>query len=104
MDIKSFLPVGSVVLLEGAEKKIVIIGVMPVKHMNSGEEVAYDYMGVPYPEGFIGSESALLFNHESIKDTVFLGYSNEEREIFVEAIQKIMDKASHVLSGEVQVR
>ena len=49
---------------------------------NSG---VYDYIGVPYPEGYIRADSAFLFNHEDIKDIVF-GFEDEEREGFLEIL------------------
>lgn len=94
------LPVGSVVLLKNAQKKIVIIGLMPIKHLDSGEDVAYDYIGVPYPEGYIGQESAMLLMHESIEEVVFIGYSNDERTTMIEAVQKIADTADETIRNQ----
>ena len=48
---KDLLPIGSVVLLKEATKKLVIIGVLQV---NPNENKIYDYLAVPYPEGYIG--------------------------------------------------
>lgn len=94
------LPIGSIVLLKNALKKIMIIGLMPIRHMESGEDIAYDYIGVPYPEGYIGQESAMLFKHESIAEVVFTGYSNDERMILLEAVQKLVDKTDEVISSQ----
>ena len=46
---KNLLPIGSVVLLKDATKKLVIIGILQV---NPSENKIYDYLGVPYPEGY----------------------------------------------------
>lgn len=91
------LPVGSVVLLKNAQKKIVVIGLMPIKHIEAGKDVAYDYVGVPYPEGYIGQESAMLFNHDSIEEITFRGYSNAERLVLIETIQKLVDKTDDTI-------
>ena len=90
MLIKNLLPIGSVVLLEGAEKKLVIVG---VKQMDGTEEQGgdgkeYDYLGVLYPEGHIGDDFQYLFNHEDIKELVFRGYEDEEREAFLEKLEQ----------------
>ena len=45
---KDLLPIGSVVLLKDATKKLVIIGVLQV---NAEQNKMYDYLAVPYPEG-----------------------------------------------------
>ncbi|WP_294499214.1 DUF4176 domain-containing protein [uncultured Gemmiger sp.] len=80
---KELLPVGSVVLLRGAKKKVMIIGVMQ-KQKESGK--LYDYLGVPYPEGYISADRNLLFNQESINDVVFQGYDNPERQGFLQLL------------------
>ena len=92
MKIGNLLPVGSVVLLKNAKKKIVIIGIMQIKHTEDGRDIFYDYVGVPYPEGFIGAKTTLLFNHDSIKQIIFTGYSCEERTGFINVIQSVFEK------------
>ena len=87
-------------MLKNALKKIVIIGLMPIKHLESGEDIAYDYIGVPYPEGYIGTESAMLFMHENIKEIVFTGYSDDERTLLVEAVQKLVDKTDETIRNQ----
>lgn len=67
MKIENLLPIGSVVRLTDAKKKVVIMGIMPVKHMPDGEDIIYDYLGVPYPEGYMTQETGLLFNHDKIE-------------------------------------
>ena len=56
---KDLLPIGSVVLLKDATKKLVIIGVLQV---NAEQNKMYDYLAVPYPEGYLGSDNNYLFN------------------------------------------
>lgn len=83
---KELLPVGSVVLLKDATKKLMIIGILQV---NPREEKIYDYLGVPYPEGYIGTDKNFLFDHDDINDVIFTGYSNPERDIFMQAMELI---------------
>ena len=54
---KNLLPIGSVVLLKDATKKLVIIGILQV---NPSENKIYDYLGVPYPEGYVSSDMKTL--------------------------------------------
>jgi len=100
MKFGDLLPIGSVVLLKNAQKKIVIIGLAPIKHTPSGEDIAYDYMGVPYPEGYVGAESAMLFKHDNIEEITFKGYSDKERMILIDMVQKLTDKIGEVVRGE----
>ena len=79
MDIKNiskFLPIGSVVLLKGAKKRLMIIG----HHMVGKENISkiYDYSGCLYPEGNVNSEMNILFNHDQIEKVYVLGYSDAE--------------------------
>lgn len=86
---KKLLPIGSVVLLRGASKKLAIIGILQV---NSEQKKIYDYLAVPYPEGFVGAENNFLFNHEDINDIIFTGYDNPEREGFMKFMEKIYEE------------
>ena len=67
----TLLPIGSVVLLNEAEKKLMIIGIL----QRNGEEV-FDYVGCPYPEGLLDSENLFLFNHKDIAEISYLGFDN----------------------------
>lgn len=81
---KELLPIGSVVLLQDGTKKLMIMGIKPVLN-----EKIYDYIGVLYPEGFIGSDKGnFLFNHSDINDIAFVGYSNPEREKYFDALEE----------------
>lgn len=89
MEIKDLLPVGSIVLLENGEKRLMINGIMQSEANGDGKE--YDYLGVLYPEGHIGDQFQYLFNHEDIKELVFRGYEDEERTAFLEKLSKIYE-------------
>lgn len=83
---KELLPIGSIVLLKEASKKLMIIGIKPVKESNPNE--VFDYIGVVYPEGFLSNNHNFLFNHDAINDVIFRGYSNPERDNFIEFMEK----------------
>lgn len=83
-----YLPVGSVVLLKDATKKIVIIGYSVVEE---GSTEVWDYLGCVYPIGVIGMDKNLLFNKEQIDKVVFTGYSDEEGDIFMSQLKESMD-------------
>lgn len=86
---KDLLPIGSVVLLKDATKKLVIIGVLQV---NAEQNKMYDYLAVPYPEGYLGSDNNYLFNQGDINDIIFRGYTNPERDIFIKALNILYSK------------
>ncbi|MBO5373346.1 MAG: DUF4176 domain-containing protein [Lachnospiraceae bacterium] len=84
MRVEELLPIGSVIWLKEAEKALMIFG---VKQSNLDTEEEYDYIGVLYPEGNMGTESQFLFQHEDIEKVVFRGYENEERTEFIENLK-----------------
>lgn len=88
--LENLLPIGSVVLLKGGVKKLMITGIKPVK--SDDPDTIYDYIGVVYPEGFLGNEYNFLFNHSDINDVIYLGYSNPEREEFLTLVQEAMEE------------
>lgn len=98
MDIRELLPVGSVVLMKNAVKKLMVIGLKPVK--TDEPQTEYDYIGVLFPEGYLGNESCFLFNHEDINDVVFRGYDNPERREFAEMVGMAYDAELESEKGE----
>lgn len=81
----NLLPIGSVVLLKQAEKKLMIYGVM---QLNSGDQKTYDYIACLYPEGNIGEEFNYLFNHDDIERVEFLGFVDAEMQVFRDLLMK----------------
>lgn len=75
--VENLLPVGSVVLNKGANKKLMIIGILV-----EIDGVRHDYIAVTYPEGFMDPQHMYAFNHEDIEEVVFLGYMNAEFQLF----------------------
>ncbi len=86
---KQLFPIGTVILLEGAEKRMMIYGILPV---NSGDGKTYDYIGCLYPEGFIDNEHCYLFNNEDIKNVEYLGYVDVEQQEFRTKIAVMLDE------------
>ena len=76
---KDLLPIGSVVKLHGAEKKLMITGIS-VQQENDSK--VYDYIAVPFPEGYLSNELMFLFQHDDIETIEFIGLLNSEVQIF----------------------
>lgn len=87
-EIDNLLPVGSVVFLKDAIKKLMVIGIKP----GNEEGKFFDYIGVMYPEGYINKDILFLFNHEDIVDIVYRGYENPEHTQFLQQIKVGMEK------------
>ncbi len=91
LDFKELLPIGSIVLLNDASKRLMIYGVGQSDMTNN---VDYDYIGVMYPEGNMGEGSQFLFNHSDISEVFFRGFEDDERSEFINNLQKIYEKNS----------
>ena len=89
MNVNELLPIGSIVLLEGAEKKLMIFGVGQTQLEGNKD---FDYIGVAYPEGNMGEGSQFLFNHSDIEEIVFRGYEDEERDNFLEMLNSYFEE------------
>lgn len=84
MNFNELLPIGSVVLLKNATKRLMVYG---VGQTDESENVEYDYIGVMYPEGNMGEGTQFLFNHSDIDTIVFRGYEDEERSGFIQRLE-----------------
>ncbi len=84
------LPIGTVVRLKDATKRIMIIGYC--KYKAGDNEKIYDYAGCLYPEGFMSVDTTVLFDHEQIDKIFALGFQNDERFLFEEKLIAAIDE------------
>lgn len=94
MNFEKYLPVGTVVMLKGGKKRVMIMGFTCIDDSNENPRL-YDYCGVLYPEGFIASNKNLLFNHDQIEKVFYMGYRDEEEEKFKETLREVVNKVSN---------
>ncbi len=83
------LPIGTVVLLKGANKRLMIIG--HCKYMGERRDKIYDYAGCAYPEGFISPDTTALFNHEQIDVIFSLGFRNGLQHEYQQKLEKALE-------------
>ena len=83
---KQYLPIGSVVLLKNGKKKVMIYGRRQRRVVDVDKE--YDYLACLYPEGNIDEDYMYLFDEDSIDQVVFRGYSDDEEDAFVQALNE----------------
>ena len=70
-----FLPIGSVVLLKGGNKRIMICGRIQAQ---AGSDIIYDYSACYYPEGIVDPQSMFFFNRDAIETVYFRGYEDQD--------------------------
>ena len=89
-DTSRLLPVGSVVLLDGGEKKVMVTGfyTFPVED----SQKIYDYCGCLYPEGIVSSEKNLVFDHSQIVKVLHVGYKDDEEKAFKQKLGEVINK------------
>ncbi len=80
---KDLLPIGSVVLLKGGEKRIMICGRIQAK---AGENEIYDYSACYYPQGIVDPTSMFFFNRDAIDKVFFIGFQDAEEIAFREQV------------------
>lgn len=90
MNYEKYLPIGTVVLLKEAKKRVMINGFCTYADENKTK--LYDYCGVLYPEGFISSNQTLLFNHDQIDKVYHLGLVDNEEKEFKQTLNKIIEQ------------
>ena len=88
-NVKDLMPIGSVVRLKEAEKKLMIVG---IKQLNEEKGTIKDYIGVMYPEGYLNRDVFFTFDQEDIEETIFEGYRSEEQAAFLEQVSEVLDK------------
>lgn len=72
---ENLLPLGSVVLLKGGNKRVMITGRIQAR---AGEKKVYDYSACWYPEGIVSPKEIFFFDHDAIEVLFFVGFQDEE--------------------------
>lgn len=92
---EKYLPIGTVVLLKGGTKKVMISGFCAVTEAQKGK--MYDYSGCMYPEGFLSSNQTCLFDHNQIEKVYFIGYRDEEEVTFKKKLKESLPQIEQQL-------
>ncbi len=95
-----FLPIGTVVLLKGAKKELMITSycIFPTgTQFKDGKEIIaeqkmYEYGGCLYPEGILDSNTMNAFNHDQIDKILYMGYETDAQK-----------ELSNVLNGGYEI-
>ena len=88
MNKKELMPIGSVVMLNDAVKRLMIIGYGQQENNEQGKGKVWDYVGCLFPEGYISPEHIFLFDHEQIQKKYHIGHFDEEQEAFNEKLKE----------------
>ena len=83
---EKYLPIGTVVLLKGATKRVMITGFASISP-DTGKRI-FDYSGCTYPEGFFDYNQVCVFDHNQIEKVFFKGFVDNEELSFKEELKK----------------
>ncbi len=94
-----YLPIGTVVMLKGGKRKIMIIG-FEMSSNKDGVNKHYDYAGCIYPEGMLDYNTGLFFNHDQIEKIYYMGYKSDEHILFDKALKDYIKKENDNINQE----
>lgn len=60
----------------------------------------YDYVAVPYPEGYLGKGTVFLFNEENIEEICFRGYETRESKGYMSLVGTVFDAAEKGIKAD----
>lgn len=86
---EKYLPLGTVVLLEGGTKRVMITGFATAS--SDDPDLIYDYAGCMYPQGFITSNQTILFDHDQIQKIYHFGLIDPEWVEFQDNLKKFLE-------------
>ena len=94
---EKFLPIGTVVMLKGGTKRVMIAGFCAFENVENedGERKIWDYSGCLYPEGFLNSNQTCLFDHEQIIRVDHLGLDDDEEKTFKAKLKEIVAESAN---------
>ena len=89
---EKFLPIGTVVMLKGGTKKVMITGFCSVSQDDDNK--MYDYSGCIYPEGYVSFNQICLFDHVQIGTVFFKGYVDDEEKTFKDKLIQLVSSVN----------
>lgn len=72
---KNFLAVGTVVKVKNYNGKVTIVG-----YFIENNNVFYDYVAFPFPNGYIGNDNIICFNDNEIEQICYSGFEFSEEQ------------------------
>ena len=85
---KKYLPIGSVVLLQQSNKRVMIIG---VRQKQADSDKVWDYSACLFPEGVIDPDRLYLFDTDQIERLFFIGLQDEESIRFLKKLSELSE-------------
>ena len=110
---EKLLPIGTVVLLKGGKKELMIISycIIPAGDVydkngkvDVGDNAMFDYGGCVYPEGMLTSDQLFAFNHDQIEKVCFMGYETEQQKQISKVLVGGMEERNKLIEENAKKR
>lgn len=85
-----YLPIGSVVMLDGGTHAVMVTGYCAETAAFEGR--TFDYRGCPFPEGVIEDKGVALFDNNMIQKVLHTGWECDESIDFLDKLEIIIDE------------
>ena len=82
----NYYPIGTVVTLKNGNKPIMIYGRRQIQASTNKE---WDYVACLYPEGNLGDDYTIFFQHEEVEQLYHMGYKSSEEN----SMQQLLNRA-----------
>ncbi len=100
--IKNFLPIGSVVRIKKPDSVLVVYSYLNRAASPEDNQVRqYDYIGIPYPSGYLDDRFMIPFQSEDITEVIHRGYEDESRQVFLEKLAEVYGNEENQSSDSV---
>lgn len=97
---EKYLPLGSVVIMKDAKKRVMVTGYAAVSPETSDK--VWDYIGCLWPEGMLSPDKNLLFDHDKIERVFAIGYTDDEQKRFSEILNNARKKQDEKIKAATQ--
>ena len=97
---EKYLPIGTVVLLKEATKRLMITGYC--SSQPTTPDIIYDYVACLFPEGNLAGDDVALFNHEQIGSIAYMGLADDEYVELDKQIKAAMAGEENVFASAAQ--
>jgi len=97
---KRLLPIGTILKLDPeSDEKVMIVGRL-VKRGAEGDKM-WDYCGCVAPQGINSEEELVFFDHEQVKQLLFIGFQDEDELKYGIALATYIEEQTKQISNKV---
>ena len=86
----NYLPLSSIVQLEGGTQRLMIIA-RGLTMERAGRSFFFDYAAVMFPQGLTGDQLA-YFNHDAVRSLSFIGCNDGDSQTVVNALHQYVEQ------------